>query len=165
MKINKKIQELLFSVAVEIQEFAKKEAPERTGTLKKSIEIDDRDLKNGIVKVGHFSTPEITVDTTEGKGIYPLFVHLGTGLFGPRKRKITPKRAKVLRFRVGDKTVFAKSVRGQEPNPYLERGLNKAIQSGAIERVIDKKGDEIVDEAEKDIVEEFKGKLEIKIEF
>ena len=54
---------------------------------------------------------------------YSIFVHEGTGLFGPRKAKIVPKTAKALRFRIGDKLIFARSVKGQKPNPYMRRAL------------------------------------------
>jgi hypothetical protein len=56
-----------------------------------------------------------------GSGVrYARWHHDGTGLYGPRHRRIYPKRAKVLVFRVkGGRLVFARSVAGSRPNRYL----------------------------------------------
>ena len=47
----------------------------------------------------------------------------GTGLFGPRKAVIRPVRAKVLRFWIGGKKIFAAWVRGMRPNPFVDRAM------------------------------------------
>lgn len=59
---------------------------------------------------------------------YGLLVHNGTGLFGPRRAPIRPRRATVLVFVPRGETnpVFARSVRGMEPNPYLRNALPAA---------------------------------------
>jgi phage gpG-like protein len=59
---------------------------------------------------------------------YAVWVHNGTGLYGPLHRKITPKRHKRLRFRPKDsrKFVYAKSVVGMRPNPFLKNALRAA---------------------------------------
>ncbi len=59
---------------------------------------------------------------------YARFVHGGTGLYGPRGRKITPKRAKRLRFRPhgSGRYVYARSVRGMKPNHFLTNALRAA---------------------------------------
>lgn len=58
---------------------------------------------------------------------YALYVHEGTGLFGPKHQLIRPKSAKVLRFNAKGKgkkgVVFAKYVRGMEKNPFLKNAL------------------------------------------
>jgi hypothetical protein len=55
---------------------------------------------------------------------YALHVALGTGIYGKHKRPIVPVRAKMLRFKTkSGNIVFAKSVKGQKPNPYHERGV------------------------------------------
>lgn len=55
---------------------------------------------------------------------YAIYVTKGTGIYGPRGRKITPKTAKALVFRApnGD-LVYAKSVKGIRPNPFLVNAL------------------------------------------
>lgn len=57
---------------------------------------------------------------------YAEWVHEGTGLFGPGKKPIRPKNAKVLRFEIDGKTIFARSVRGQKPNRYVDRAIDKS---------------------------------------
>ncbi len=88
-----------------ILEREKREAPVRSGTLRRSIEM---------------SYKPISVSITPKSG-YAYFVHFGTGLFGDRKDLIRPKRAKVLAFKVGGKMVFAKYTKGQKPNAFVER--------------------------------------------
>ena len=62
---------------------------------------------------------------------YARFVHDGTGIYGPRGTPIKPRTKKFLRFRPkgvkGKKGyVFAKSVKGMRPNPYLKDALPAA---------------------------------------
>lgn len=63
---------------------------------------------------------------------YARFVHDGTGIYGPRRRVIKPKRAKALVWRSqlhGQKSgkfagfVVVKSVKGMKPNPFLAEAL------------------------------------------
>jgi hypothetical protein len=68
-----------------------------------------------------------------GTGVYyALYVHDGTGLYGPKHKLIYPRTARVLVFR--SKTygvrkgkyagkVFARFVRGMRPNPFLKNAL------------------------------------------
>jgi hypothetical protein len=68
-----------------------------------------------------------------GTGVYyALYVHDGTGLYGPKHTLIRPKFSKVLVFRsktYGAKKgkyaglVFARHVRGMKPNPFLADAL------------------------------------------
>jgi hypothetical protein len=55
------------------------------------------------------------------------FVINGTGLYGPTGRRITPVRAQALRFVLNGRVVFAKSVKGQKPNDYLNKALPTAL--------------------------------------
>lgn len=59
---------------------------------------------------------------------YALYVHQGTGLYGPRRRLIRPRTSKVLVFksRVSRRTVFARYVRGMRPNNFLTDALSAA---------------------------------------
>lgn len=41
-----------------------------------------------------------------------VFAQSGTGIYGPRKQPITPKRGKFLRFKAGGKWIFARQVEG-----------------------------------------------------
>lgn len=48
-----------------------------------------------------------------------VYHELGTGIYGPKKRPITPVNSKALHFKVNGKDVFAKSVKGIKKNPVL----------------------------------------------
>lgn len=61
-----------------------------------------------------------------GSRLYPLYVHEGTGIYGPLKRAITPKRAKFMVFVGRTGLVKTKSVRGQRPQPYMEHAYDDA---------------------------------------
>ncbi len=60
---------------------------------------------------------------------YGKFHHNGTGLWGPNRRRIKPRTASALVFtpKGSGTTVFAASVRGSKPNPFLR----DAIPAGA----------------------------------
>jgi HK97 gp10 family phage protein len=99
-----------------ILEREKREAPVRTGNLRRSIEMIYKPISISV-------TP---------KSAYSYFVHFGTGLFGDRKDLIRPKRAKVLAFKAGGKMIFAKYTKGQKPNAFVERtaqGVQPKINS------------------------------------
>jgi hypothetical protein len=59
---------------------------------------------------------------------YARLVHNGTGLFGPKKRKITPKAKKALRFKPkgSAQVIIRRSVQGMEANPFLKDALPAA---------------------------------------
>lgn len=55
---------------------------------------------------------------------YSRWVHDGTGIFGPRRMRIYPKKAKFLHWKTkAGKSVFRKSVAGMRPNTYLKSAL------------------------------------------
>lgn len=56
---------------------------------------------------------------------YALFVHEGTGVYGPKGAPIRPKRAKFLKFQPkgAHGFVYAKLVKGMRPNHYLKNAL------------------------------------------
>ena len=52
---------------------------------------------------------------------YGVFVHDGTGVYGPKGTPITPKQAKRLSWKnKAGKRVYALSVKGMRPNPFLK---------------------------------------------
>lgn len=59
---------------------------------------------------------------------YALYVHQGTGLFGPKRALIRPRNAKVLAFkpRRSRRTVFVRYVRGMRANHFLTDALPAA---------------------------------------
>lgn len=50
----------------------------------------------------------------------------GTGLYGPRRQRIRPRTARALRFEAGGQVVFARSVAGMKPQPFMKRSLQLA---------------------------------------
>lgn len=69
--------------------------------------------------------PVVRVGTTVR---YALFVHGGTGIYGPRRQPITPVTAQVLRFKPAGSPVFLyrRSVKGMRGNPFLKDALPAA---------------------------------------
>lgn len=66
---------------------------------------------------------------------YALYVHEGTGIYGPKGQPIKPKRGRYLVFEARNarttprgrgNLVFAREVRGQRPNRFLLRALQAA---------------------------------------
>lgn len=55
---------------------------------------------------------------------YAKWVNDGTGIYGSGK-PITPKRAKYLRFQIGGSIIFAKSVKGQKGQHYVEETVRQ----------------------------------------
>ena len=49
-----------------------------------------------------------------------IFVHDGTGIYGPRRSRIYPRTAPYLKFTIGERTFRLKSVAGQEPQPFMD---------------------------------------------
>lgn len=61
------------------------------------------------------------------------WIHDGTGIYGPRRKPITPKNKKVLRWAAASGGYhFAKSVKGMQPNPFLEKALPAANLNNGI---------------------------------
>ncbi|MBS7531828.1 HK97 gp10 family phage protein [Hazenella sp. IB182353] len=56
---------------------------------------------------------------------YARFQNDGTGIYGPKRREITPVRAKVLAFEWNGKMVFAKSVKGVQGKKYIEKSIDQ----------------------------------------
>jgi hypothetical protein len=87
-----------------------------TGHLRSSVQVQLRQYGAG--------KPAVRIGTNVR---YARWVHDGTGLYGPRRRLIRPKRAKVLRFsgRRYGKTgyIYARHVKGMKPNAFLEDAL------------------------------------------
>lgn len=70
---------------------------------------------------------------TYGAGVgtnvyYARWVHDGTGLYGPRHMRITPRRARALRFtpKGSSRPIYRASVKGMKPNPFLRDALPAA---------------------------------------
>lgn len=99
---------------------AERTSPRRTGKLARAHRT--RFERRGRLAVG----------IVENVADHARYVHNGTGLYGPRRRKIYPRNASVLVFKsTGGKTVFAAWTRGQKPQPWLYNSLRRVVGSRA----------------------------------
>jgi hypothetical protein len=84
----------------------------KTGRLVRSIYSEVR-------KVPTLESGGLLVLGTRKYGWYGPLLDWGTGLYGSFGSRIVPKRAKFLRFQIGGKVIFTRSVRGAKPRPWI----------------------------------------------
>ena len=60
---------------------------------------------------------------------YLPWVNDGTGLYGPRHRRITPVNARVLHFHWKGREWFLKSVKGQKPQRFVEKSMPEIVEA------------------------------------
>lgn len=96
-----------------------------------NAEVNDRSGKlrtrtNFQVKVEGRS---VLLEFYNDAGPYASFHEYGTGRYGPKKRDIVPKKAKVLTWVDPDtgERIFARSVRGVPPKQFMHRAIQFAI--------------------------------------
>lgn len=108
----------LFGVATRVEARAKRKAPVNTGRLRSSI-------KKRVVNRGGEVQAIVSADVK-----YAAFVHEGTGIYGPRRRRITPRAGAFLVFtpKGTSDVVFARTVAGIRPNPFLADALREVIR-------------------------------------
>lgn len=97
-------------------------APLRTGFLKSTIRTRKFPGRIGPT-VRYIAVPE-----------YALWQEVGTGIYGPIGKHITPKQARLLSWidaNSGERR-FAKRVRGTPPKRYFRKGLNATFGSGRV---------------------------------
>ena len=95
---------------------AKEEAPVgKTGRLRQEMEMGRKDSTTYYIGSDVF---------------YRWWVHSGTGIYGETGQRITPVTAKFLRFEWNGQIIYAKSVAGQEANPYYERAIESMESKG-----------------------------------
>lgn len=104
------ITRALLKIAERAREHAWEAAPYRTGDLRASLTVQEVDAETVVMGT---------------KLEYAIFVHQGTGLYGPFKRRITPIRKKALFWPGAAHPV--KSVKGQPPQPFLETAWAKVL--------------------------------------
>jgi hypothetical protein len=107
------------------QVLAAEEAPKLTGLLASTI---DTEATTGAAGLGRIIGPTRR---------YAPYVHGGTGLYGPLRRRIRPKLKRALRWVLaGGQAVFARSTAGQKPNPFLDRAFSRLLAES--EKLIDR---------------------------
>lgn len=109
---------------------------------------DDGRLKASIAHLVTLGNDRVTIRV--GSPLeYAKWVHRGTGIYGPHGKPIVPVTAKALKFRTGKMMgplprgvknapknrrpfVFAKSVKGSPPSPFLSDALKDVFGSAVV---------------------------------
>lgn len=122
--LKKAVEDIAFVIETEAIE----QAPERdTGALK-AHPVDVGQTREIQARSGgkFASGKDIVVPITVAEiPKYAKFVHDGTGIYGPRKTPIVPKKSKFLSFDSLGTHWVLKSVKGQRPNPFLYRAAEE----------------------------------------
>lgn len=119
--------------ALIVADGAKERAPYRSGKGRRAIYTRP---------LGDDLGAEVVVPPIDGVP-YMFYQHEGTGVYGPRGAPIVPVNAKFLRFTVrtirvsasgrarsGSSVVYARSVRGVPPNPFLLDSFFATVDEG-----------------------------------
>ncbi|MFQ5629368.1 MAG: HK97 gp10 family phage protein [bacterium] len=111
-RLAKKAERAVHQVALRIEREAVLRAPFRTKNLLNSGTTDFRPA--GLDSVA----------TVKFTASYALYVHEGTGIFGPKHKRIKPVRAKALMIPLADGSViFRKSSKGMKGRPFLKQAF------------------------------------------
>lgn len=103
----------------QVRSLAVARAPKASGRLTSSSSVTMNTHPGLVVGVVEFSAP------------HALWVHEGTGIFGPRGRPIRARAGRVMRFPTGaggrarrrGAFTYTREVKGQRPRPYLVSAL------------------------------------------
>ena len=124
----RRLVNLVGLAGLEVADRARQKAPVRNNRLRASI-------NSQLVRTGTRTAARVAPTVPYGP-----YVEYGTGLYGPRKQVIRPRKAKVLswisrgrgvyaggRYRAAapGRRVFARFVRGMKPRPYLHPALDE----------------------------------------
>lgn len=105
------------------------------GVIEDEAPVDSSSLVNSIssyaVNQGSHSYGMVVIGAQHAR-----YVIEGTGIYGPKGQPIYPRSKKALAFSVGGASVVVRSVKGQRPNPFQERGFERA-RPGAIKIIKD----------------------------
>lgn len=122
--VREHLKDVVGTVAYTIEGKAKVNAPHQTSALRGSIHTEGP-------KVGVGGDIEAIVGTNVR---YAPYQEYGTGIYAEppegvsaKRQPITPKKARFLVFKIGGKTIFARSVRGVKPKKYFERAKKETL--------------------------------------
>ena len=122
----------LLKRGVRVQSRARRNLSGVTGSGPRRVNTGHLRASIGVNLVMHTTDLAVRVGTNV---FYAIYVHNGTGLYGPKHAVIRPKRARALVFKskiYGAKRgkfagrVVVSYVRGMKPNPFLENALKSA---------------------------------------
>lgn len=120
----------LMSAEGDVGRAVRKVADRTVSYARSAAPVDQGTLRGSIHAEVSYSDRQVRA-VVSADADYALYVHEGTGVYGPRGRPIRPKRAQFLVFpsrRGGGRggLVFAREVQGQRPNPFLLEALRRA---------------------------------------
>lgn len=114
---------------------AKRIVPHQTRNLSRTIRVGTVTDKSATVIAG--GTAQVG---------YARYVEEGTGLYGPKNKRIVPKTKKMLSWVAGgsrktgrgkgSRRIFAKSVKGRKATPYLVPGVRAALRKAGLRKAI-----------------------------
>lgn len=104
------------------REIAKRGLNYTTQDLLRNL-IENSPVDTGLLRSWALTLNEDLKKEIHTPAVYASWVNDGTGLYGPMKRKITPKNASALKFTYQGQTVFAKSVKGQRGQKFVEKSI------------------------------------------
>lgn len=104
------------------QFFARKRLDEGLERVKQEVPVGETGVLKDSISIDIKSQGNVLVATLKATAEHAVWVHEGTGIFGPSGNPIIPVRSKVLVFKIADRVIVTKSVKGQPANPFLRRG-------------------------------------------
>jgi hypothetical protein len=114
----------------------------RAGMINLAEEVEARSKKAAPVKTGNLLREIVswvsgggTKATVTSQAPYSLWVHEGTGLFGPFKRRIVPTTKKALFWPGASHPV--RSTAGMRGNPFFTRALGQINPQGVFEQGVE----------------------------
>lgn len=110
-EVDRLIKGAIDDMLLEVEGLAKLKAGFKTGNLRRNI------TRNRASSTGT-GQHEGSVGVSR-QAPYGVWTHEGTGLFGTRHAPIRPHTGNVLHFRIGGRTLFRPSVKGQRANPFI----------------------------------------------
>ncbi len=130
--LNQVLNQFGYRVAAEIANEAQDIAPTITRNLRNDIKVfEEGDL--------HFSVGNSQL------AFYAIWVHNGTGLYGPLKKRIYPRTKKALAFMYKGAKVVCQSTKGQRPQPYLKNAVTTYFNTGGLDGAVSALASEIGD--------------------
>jgi hypothetical protein len=124
--ITKAGQKAMADIVRDIHSDALQHSPVKTANNRRSLAFEVSGYGGGEGVVDD-SKVQGAVYSTSGYGGY---LEIGTGIYGPSGKMITPKNKKMLAWKDDDgKWIFARAVRGIAPRPYIKPAVDSNFTS------------------------------------
>lgn len=149
VRVKQLIRDAVEDIADRVHEYAVLFAPSQSGNLKSAIDKESEpfllDVGVLIFREAHLfpTTALAQVGINPEKAPYGNLVHGGSGIYGPYRTMITAKtlsektgRLKKMRFLKEGVWHFHDSVKGQKPQPFIERAYDIVKRSYAPARIL-----------------------------